>query len=574
MKLRQCLPSSKIGFLIYPTFSEPGAAMKSIQRKISSAFIILLTGVLIACGAELPIQELSDAKNSITRAKSAGAEKYAPAELEEARKSLLNAHQKASEEDLAETKKSAEYARAKALDASEKSFPSAVDEARKESTSSIDSADEAYAAQLASEPYNSAVQLRKEGDTLRETADRTLESYPRESGDDAKLRTRLAAFDQYEASRQKYADSKKAADESKVLALSQKQQLIDSLADIEKNLNDADKYAEGKDPEVSETRNRLDSAKTKIEDGKIKDGYADIDEIRKKSGELVAKNIKAYAEKQKELAKQSIASATTKLASFDKTKINASRDFQVSYQRAEENLKAAEESRVSAEDLYSSEKYEDSIARSEEAIRLSRIVVDQSAELAERMERKTSSDKVANRDTKTGKDGKTDKTETTDGKNSSQKWGEDGLPEGWKRYVVRKKVPADCLWRIAKDKRHYGISKLWKRIYEANRGKIKNPNLIFPKQVLLIPPAKGPTKFDKTKAPSKKKPAAAEEVEAIEQNQKPATTEEAEPETGGEDAESKKKNEVKEPETSGDDTGSETAPEEENAEEENPENLQ
>lgn len=548
--------------------------MKSIQRKIFSAFIILLAGVLIACGAELPIQELSDAKNSITRAKSAGAEKYAPAELEEARKSLLNAHQKASEEDLAETKKSAEYARAKALDASEKSFPSSVDEARKESSASIDSADEAYAAQLASEPYNSAVQLRKEGDTLRETADRTLESYPRESGDDSKLRTRLAAFDQYEASRQKYADSKKAADESKVLALSQKQQLLDSLADIEKNLSDADKYAEGKDPEVAETRNRLDSAKAKIEEGKIKDGYAEVDDIRKKSGELVAKNIKAYAEKQKELAKQSIASATTKLASFDKTKINASRDFQVSYQRAEENLKAAEESRVSAEDLYSSEKYEDSIARSEEAIRLSRIVVDQSAELAERMERKTSGDKIANRDTKTGKDGKNDKTETTEGKNSSSKMGEDGLPEGWKRYVVRKKVPADCLWRIAKDKRHYGTSKLWKRIYEANRGKIKNPNLIFPKQVLLIPPAKGPTKFDKSKVPSKKKPAAAEEVEAIEQNQKPATSEESEPETGGEDAESKKKNEVKEPETSGDDAGSETAPEEENAEEENPENLQ
>ncbi|MBM9500475.1 lipoprotein LipL71 [Leptospira sp. 201903071] len=546
--------------------------MKSIQRKISSVFIILLTGVLIACGAELPIQELSDAKNSITRAKSAGAEKYAPAELEEARKSLLNAHQKASEEDLAETKKSAEYARAKALDASEKSFPSTVDEAKKESSMAIDSADEAYASQLASEPYNAAVQLRKEGDTLRETADRTLESYPRESGDDAKLRTRLAAFDQYEASHQKYVESKRIADESKVLALSQKQQLIDSLADIEKNLNDADKYAEGKDPEVTETRNRLESAKAKIEEGKIKDGYAEMDDIRKKSGELVAKNIKAYAEKQKELAKQSIASATTKLASFDKTKINASRDFQVSHQRAEENLKAAEESRVSAEDLYSSEKYEDSIARSEEAIRLSRIVVDQSAELAERMERKTG-DNVANRDTKTEKDGK-DKTEnTTDGKNSSQKMGEDGLPEGWKRYVVRKKVPADCLWRIAKDKRHYGTSKFWKRIFEANRGKIKNPNLIFPKQVLLIPPAKGPTKFDKNKVPSKKKPAA-EEVEAIEQNQKPATSEEVEPETGGEDAESKKKNEVKEPETSGDDAGSEPAPEEENAEEENPENLQ
>ncbi|EMJ62278.1 MULTISPECIES: lipoprotein LipL71 [Leptospira] len=547
--------------------------MKSTQRKILSSFIILLAGFFISCGAELPIQELSDAKNSITRAKSAGAEKYAPAELEEARKNLLTAHQKASEENLTETKKSALYARAKALDASEKSFPFAVDEVRKESSVAIESAEEAYASQLASEPYNTSVQLRKEGDALRETADRTLESYPKESGDDGKLRMRLAAFDQYEASRQKYADSKKAADESKVLALSQKQQLIDSLADIEKNLNDADKYAEGKDPEVSETRNRLESAKAKIEEGRIRDGYSEIDDIRKKSGELVAKNIKAYAEKQKELAKQSVASATTKLASFDRNKINASRDFQVSYQRAEENLKAAEESRVSAEDLYTSEKYEDSISRSEEAIRLSRIVVDQAIELAERIERKMASDNVAGRDTKTGTDGQKDpkNQSATDGKNSSTKVGKDGLPEGWKRYVVRKKVPADCLWRIAKDKRHYGTAKLWRRIYEANRNKIRNPNLIYPKQVLLIPPKKGPTQLNKAQDSRKKKPATTEEVEAIEADQKPAE----ESESG--DVDNKKKAETMTPPTTEDESAEndEITPEEENeGEEENPENLQ
>ncbi|EMF84151.1 PF14346 domain protein [Leptospira weilii serovar Topaz str. LT2116] len=547
--------------------------MKSTQRKILSSFIILLAGFFISCGAELPIQELSDAKNSITRAKSAGAEKYAPAELEEARKNLLTAHQKASEENLAETKKSALYARAKALDASEKSFPFAVDEVRKESNVAIESAEEAYASQLASEPYNTSVQLRKEGDALRETADRTLESYPKESGDDGKLRMRLAAFDQYEASRQKYTDSKKAADESKVLALSQKQQLIDSLADIEKNLNDADKYAEGKDPEVPETRNRLESAKAKIEEGKIRDGYADIDDIRKKSGELVAKNIKVYAEKQKELAKQSVASATTKLASFDRNKINASRDFQVSYQRAEENLKAAEESRVSAEDLYTSEKFEDSISRSEEAIRLSRIVVDQVIELAERIERKMASDSVAGRDTKTGTDGQKDpkNQSATDGKNSSTKMGKDGLPEGWKRYVVRKKVPADCLWRIAKDKRHYGTAKLWRRIYEANRNKIRNPNLIYPKQVLLIPPKKGPTQLNKVQDSRKKKPATTEEVEAIEADHKPAE----ESESG--DVDNKKKAETMTPPTTEDESAEndEITPEEENGEEEeNPENLQ
>jgi nucleoid-associated protein YgaU len=36
-------------------------------------------------------------------------------------------------------------------------------------------------------------------------------------------------------------------------------------------------------------------------------------------------------------------------------------------------------------------------------------------------------------------------------------------------------------------RQHYGSFKEWKRIYEANKDKIKNPNLIFPGQELVIP---------------------------------------------------------------------------------------
>lgn len=49
-------------------------------------------------------------------------------------------------------------------------------------------------------------------------------------------------------------------------------------------------------------------------------------------------------------------------------------------------------------------------------------------------------------------------------------------------YTVRK---GDSLWAIAK--KHYGNGATWPRIYDANRTKIKNPNLIFPGQVLTIP---------------------------------------------------------------------------------------
>ena len=49
-------------------------------------------------------------------------------------------------------------------------------------------------------------------------------------------------------------------------------------------------------------------------------------------------------------------------------------------------------------------------------------------------------------------------------------------------YVV---VSGDSLSKIAKH--HYGDMNEWRRIYEANRDQIKNPDLIYPGQKLRIP---------------------------------------------------------------------------------------
>lgn len=60
-----------------------------------------------------------------------------------------------------------------------------------------------------------------------------------------------------------------------------------------------------------------------------------------------------------------------------------------------------------------------------------------------------------------------------------------------KRPAAKKKIKTytvksgDCLWNIAK--RFYGNGAQYTKIYNANRGKIKNPNLIYPGQVLTIP---------------------------------------------------------------------------------------
>ena len=51
-----------------------------------------------------------------------------------------------------------------------------------------------------------------------------------------------------------------------------------------------------------------------------------------------------------------------------------------------------------------------------------------------------------------------------------------------KTYTV---VKGDCLWNIAK--KYYGNGSSYTKIYNANRDKIKNPNLIYPGQILTIP---------------------------------------------------------------------------------------
>ena len=51
-----------------------------------------------------------------------------------------------------------------------------------------------------------------------------------------------------------------------------------------------------------------------------------------------------------------------------------------------------------------------------------------------------------------------------------------------KTYTVKS---GDCLWNIAK--KFYGNGSQYTKIYNANRSKIKNPNLIYPGQVLAIP---------------------------------------------------------------------------------------
>ncbi|MBN1326776.1 MAG: LysM peptidoglycan-binding domain-containing protein [Candidatus Cloacimonetes bacterium] len=56
-----------------------------------------------------------------------------------------------------------------------------------------------------------------------------------------------------------------------------------------------------------------------------------------------------------------------------------------------------------------------------------------------------------------------------------------GLPNDWKVYK------GECLWRIASYPEVYNNAAKWPVIYRANKDQIKNPDLIYPNQIFEIP---------------------------------------------------------------------------------------
>jgi peptidoglycan hydrolase CwlO-like protein len=68
-------------------------------------------------------------------------------------------------------------------------------------------------------------------------------------------------------------------------------------------------------------------------------------------------------------------------------------------------------------------------------------------------------------------------------------------------------VRGDHLWGIAKKREHYGNGFAWPVIYKANRDQIKNPDLIYPKQVFKIPNLSDEEKAKYDKARKNYKPA-------------------------------------------------------------------
>lgn len=92
--------------------------MQSRRRFLFPLLTAVALGAGLAAGcAGWPVQEVSDARQAITAAERAGAQKYAPETLAEAKKLLASARASAYDGDYRAARDSAEAARAKAIEA-------------------------------------------------------------------------------------------------------------------------------------------------------------------------------------------------------------------------------------------------------------------------------------------------------------------------------------------------------------------------------------------------------------------------------------------------------------------------
>ncbi len=72
-----------------------------------------------------------------------------------------------------------------------------------------------------------------------------------------------------------------------------------------------------------------------------------------------------------------------------------------------------------------------------------------------------------------------------------------------KRYIVKSWAEnRDCLWNIAGNIENYGDPFMWPKIWQANTDQIRNPDIIYPGQELIIP-VKSPKTDDEIKAERK-----------------------------------------------------------------------
>jgi nucleoid-associated protein YgaU len=381
--------------------------------------------MFMACKVSVPIREMSTAKNTIDTAQKVKADKYAPQELDSARNKLLESHDQATDKDADKAKASADEATNLAQLAYNKALPMMAKDTIAVAEKSIEGAGEAYAERLATEEY------REAEDSLKQANDQFQNK-------------------QYAGA---YSSAVKADEKAKIArakALGKKDMLRDSIVEVKRTLEEAEQYGAKKyAPEkVNLANENVEVAEKAYDAQELKKGFSAVEVAKLNADEALLAALK-------KTAVDRLAAAEKMVAQAEKSKIA---------QGKKEELNAARESLANAKSKMADAKYRESIAASEEALRLALLAMGKRAD---------GTDIASSEGGETGQD--------------QQQAGE--LEKDYFLYTVQyRQQYKDCLWYVAK--KFYKNGMLWKRIYQINKDQIGNPNLIMPGWVLKVPKLK------------------------------------------------------------------------------------
>ncbi len=501
-----------------------------------AGFILALTFFLYQCGDPLPVEKMGNARLGIQEAESVKADQYAPEEMKKARDLLIESHAQIEKEELEEAAKKADESKAASDAAYKKALPLYVAEFQKDAKDKLDQADKLNAGVYASEEFTQA------GDEYNAGQKNTEEG------------KYFPAIENY----------KKSSEHSSVaISESEKQRevLETSLSESEESLAQVKGLGSGNYPEeeVGQLERDIEQARNYLNEGNFKSAAPLVTSIAEKTQSVKSTSNANYAKSLNEEAKQKVEEAEKNLNDLKSSLQEAdnavvvenSPSVQESLKASEDTIFAAKEALTASENAFADGAYDESIRQSNEAIRLADLANDQKPEIEYLFDREKQNyaAKVATANAKAEKDkANKDKAGDTTAKSSTHK--------------VKYK---ECLWCISQKKGVYGNARMWKKIYRANKDKIKNPDLIYPGQVFIIPPKEDKPPVVKPKEEPKKDEPAGDGVENSTTNEDTISDESSE---NGENTEEMNSDEAAENDSASG-TEDETAVEEErNADEE------
>ena len=418
---------------------------------------------LLHCPKDLPQQDLSEARLQLGAAEEEGASQRETQLYSDSRANLLEAHQLAAAEDFSGAQEKAQVSAGLAMDAREKTMPPYLNSLEKQAKDSLVSMEEKGAQdydaenfKLAQGSYAKAQEFRKEGDAANEGVAGT-------QGEQKQI-LRRKALAQYRNASLAYKRVKSIGSEVEKTLRSQGLDLGETISLAKSELEKARLYG-ASEAQLQKPGSQISAAQKAHGEKKYAEASKSITAARKDLAALLTQLEPVYARKLLEQAKSSVAKAEEHQKKSDTPEEREAPQKAKALDAMLEQLASAQEARDTAEKFIGEENYSESIKESKDALRLSKVILEQAGLLA------------------SGRGG----IVTSSGNGLVEDIG-----EGWKRYTVRDRKPADCLWCIAAQPQVYGSGVLWERIHKANRKKVKNPNVIHPGQVLFIPPPKGP----------------------------------------------------------------------------------